>query len=282
MTKKKEIGGQAVIEGVMMKSKSNVAIAVRKPNKKIHVKVKKYNPLTRKNILLRIPIIRGFIELIDMMVIGIKALIYSADVAAGEDEKLTRGEVALTFVIATLFTIGLFIALPLFIAKLFTQGTGILFDLIDGLLRLVIFLFYVYIISKMKDMKTVFQYHGAEHCAVHCYESGKKLTPENAIKYTTLHPRCGTSFLVIVIAISIIVFSFISDPRWYVKFISRVVLLPVIAGVGYELLKLSAKHEKNLFVKAITKPGLWVQKLTTSRPSKKQIEVAIAALNKVK
>lgn len=282
MGSKKDIGGQAVIEGVMMKSKTKVAVAVRKPNKKIHVKVNRYKPLTRKNILLRIPIIRGFVELVDMLVIGIKALTYSAEVSAGEDEKLTKGEVAITFVLATLFTILLFVALPLFIAKLFTKGTGVWFDLVDGILRLAIFLLYVYLISKMKDMKTVFQYHGAEHCVVHCYESGKKLTPDNAIKYTTLHPRCGTSFLVIVIAISIIVFSFIADPRWYVKFFSRILLLPIITGVGYELLKLSAKYEKSLFVRAIIKPGLWVQRLTTSRPSKKQIEVAIAALNKVK
>ncbi|MBN2112058.1 DUF1385 domain-containing protein [Candidatus Woesearchaeota archaeon] len=280
--KKKDIGGQAVIEGVMMKSKTRVAVAVRKPNQKIHVKVSRYSPLTKRSIILRIPIIRGFTELVDMLVIGIKALTYSADISAGEEEKLTKGEVALTFLVAIIFTIGLFVALPLFIAKLFTKGTGFWFDLVDGVLRLAIFLVYVYIISRMKDMRAVFQYHGAEHCAVHCYESGKKLTPENAVKYTTLHPRCGTSFLVIVIAISIVVFSFITDPRWYVKFISRVVLIPIIAGIGYELLKLSAKYEKSFFVRIITKPGLWVQRLTTLRPTKKQVEVAIAALNKVK
>lgn len=282
MEKKKEIGGQAVIEGVMMKSRSRIAVAVRKPNKKISVRVQRYRPWTKKCRILAIPIVRGFVELVDMLVVGIKALTYSANQSAGEDEKLTKGEIALTFVFATLFTIVLFIALPLFVAKMFTKGTGFWFDLTDGLLRLAVFLLYVFIISRLKDMKMIFQYHGAEHCAVHCYEDGKKLTPENAAKYTTVHPRCGTTFLVIVIAISIIVFSFIADPRWYVKFISRILLLPVIAGVSYELLKLGSRYQENYVIKALMKPGLWVQKLTTRKPTKKQLEVAIAALNKVK
>ena len=161
------------------------------------------------------------------------------------------------------------------------NGTGTWFDLTDGILRLCIFVIYVYLISRLKDMRTVFQYHGAEHCAVHCYEDGKKLTPANVMKYSTLHPRCGTSFLVIVIAISIIVFSFIRDPRWIVKFVSRIVLLPVIAGLGYEILKLGSKFEKNPVMQVIVKPGLWVQKMTTRKPTKKQVEVAIAALARV-
>lgn len=282
MAKKHEIGGQAVIEGVMMKSKTKIAIAVRKSNKKISVKVSKYRPWTKKYKLLGIPVVRGFVELIDMLVIGVKALTYSANQAAGEDEKLGKGEIALTFVFATLLTIALFIALPLFVAKLITAGTGFWFDLTDGVLRLGVFLLYILAIGRLKDMRRVFQYHGAEHCTVHCYEAGKKLTPDNAIEYSTLHPRCGTSFLVIVIVISIITFSFITDPRWPIKFISRILLLPVIAGFSYEFLKLSSRYKENPVMSMIMQPGLWVQKLTTRRPTKRQLEVAIAALQKVK
>ncbi len=282
MAKKHEIGGQAVIEGVMMKSKTKIAIAVRKSNKKISVKVSKYRPWTKKYKLLGIPVVRGFVELIDMLVIGVKALTYSANQAAGEDEKLGKGEIALTFVFATLLTIALFIALPLFVAKMITAGTGFWFDLTDGVLRLGVFLLYILAIGRLKDMRRVFQYHGAEHCTVHCYEAGKKLTPDNAIEYSTLHPRCGTSFLVIVIVISIITFSFITDPRWPIKFISRILLLPVIAGFSYEFLKLSSRYKENPVMSMIMQPGLWVQKLTTRRPTKRQLEVAIAALQKVK
>ena len=282
MAKKKlQVGGQAVIEGVMMKSPTKVSVAVRKPNGKISVKVNKHKSFTKKHPLLGIPIVRGFVELVDMLVIGVKALTYSANEASEEDEQLSKGEITLTFVIALAFAIGLFVALPLFVARKVTAGTGIWFDLTDGLLRLAVFILYVYLISRLKDMRAVFQYHGAEHCAVHCYEEGKKLTPENVMKYSTLHPRCGTSFLVIVIAISIVVFSFIRNPSWIVKFASRVVLLPVIAGIGYEILKLGSKFEKNAFVKVIVRPGLWVQKMTTRRPTKKQVEVAIAALMRV-
>jgi uncharacterized protein YqhQ len=278
---RKDIGGQAVIEGVMMKSRNKVAIAVRKPNKRISVKVKRHKPLVKKCRILGIPVLRGFAELVDMIAVGLRALTYSANEASEEDEKLTGWEVALTFIVATALAIGLFIALPLVIARYATSGTGFWFDLTDGVLRLAVFLLYVLAISRLEDMKTVFQYHGAEHCAVHCYESGKKLTPSNAIKFTTLHPRCGTSFLVIVIAISIVVFSFITDPRWIAKFISRLLLIPLIAGMSYEVLKISAKYKGNPVSEMIVKPGLWVQKLTTKRPTKKQLEVAIAALNRV-
>jgi uncharacterized protein YqhQ len=278
---RKDVGGQAVIEGVMMKSKSKIAVAVRKPNGKISVKVSRHKPITKKYKILSVPVVRGFVELVDMMVAGLKALTYSANESSEDEEQLGKGEIAITFLIATLFTIGLFVALPLVIAKYATAGTGILFDLVDGILRLAIFLVYIYAISKFKDMRKVFQYHGAEHCTVHCYEHGKKLTPENAIKFTTLHPRCGTSFLVIVIAISIVIFSFITDPRWIVKFLSRIILIPVIAGIGYELLKLSSKFGESAVMKVLVQPGLWVQKITTARPTKKQLEVAIAALNKV-
>ena len=151
----------------------------------------------------------------------------------------------------------------------------------DGIVRAGFFLGYILLISQMKDMKKVFQYHGAEHCSVHCYEAGKRLTPENAIKFTTLHPRCGTSFLVIVIIVSIVVFSFISSPNWYFKLMSRILLIPVIAGLSYEVLKFSAKYEKYWIFKLLIAPGLWTQKITTKKPSKKQVEVAIAALKKV-
>ncbi len=278
---KKEVGGQAVIEGVMMKSRSKIAVAVRKKNGKISVKVRRYTPWTKKYKILSIPVIRGFVELIEMLTIGVKALTYSANESSGEDEQLGKGELVLTFLFAIILTIALFIALPLFIAKFATAGTGFWFDLADGLLRVGVFLIYLFAISRLKDMKRIFQYHGAEHCSVHCYEAGKKLTPANAIKFTTLHPRCGTSFLFIVMIISIIVFSFITDPRWIAKFFSRILLIPLIAGVGYEILKLSSRFKESLLIKIIIKPGLWLQSLTTRGPTKKQVEVAIAALQKV-
>ncbi len=278
MDKKKSVGGQAVIEGVMMKSKTRIAVAVRKPNGKISVKVQNHRPWAKLCPIFALPVIRGFVELVEMLIFGVKALMHSSNEAAEADEKLGAGSIALTFAAATVFTIAAFIALPLFAARLLTSGTGFWFDFTDGIARIAVFLAYVLAISQMKDIRRVFQYHGAEHCTINCYESGKKLTPENAIKFSTFHPRCGTSFLVIVIAISIVVFTFITDPRWIVKFFSRLLLIPLIAGVGYELLKLSAKFSSTKIVKALIFPGLCIQKITAKKPDKMQVEVAIAAL----
>ena len=276
------LGGQALIEGVMMKSPNYISIAVRKPNKKISLKIEKFNSLTKKYRILGWPFIRGVIILFEMLITGMKALTYSANESGeSEEEELTKKEIVLTIGFAMLFTALLFIALPFYLSKLITSNEGILFNLIDGVIRVVIFLIYIIGISLMPDIKRVFQYHGAEHMSIHCMEHKEKLTPTNVAKYTPEHPRCGTSFLIIVLLISIIVFSMIISELWYVKLLGRLVLLPLIAGISYEILKLSAKYRRNPIFKLIVWPGMMLQKITTREPDKGQIEVAIRALKGV-
>lgn len=277
----KKLGGQAVLEGVMIRSPSHVSIAVRKEDKSIHVKKKKYKSFVDRYKILKLPILRGVINLFEMLVLGMKALTYSAEQATGEEEKITALEMFITVALAIIFVILIFVVAPFYLAKLFQIENRFLFNIVDGIFRLILFFIYLVLISLMKDIRRLYQYHGAEHKTVHCYEAKKALTVANVKKYATLHPRCGTSFLVIVLAISILLFSLIKDPRWYVNIPFRILLIPVIAGVSYEVLKISAKYEKNILARIIITPGLWVQKLTTREPDKKQIEVAIAAVKKV-
>ena len=275
----KKLGGQAVIDGVMMKSKSRVSVAVRAKGK---IRKKRFR-IGKRDLIPKIPFVRGVVELYDIMVLGTKALLWSADIAAGEEgEKLSVFEIFLTFLFAIAGVVVIFVAIPLLLTKMIIKDNSVLFALIDGAFRLIVFIIYLMAIGLMKDIRHLFQYHGAEHKAVFCYEHGLKLTTKNVKKFSPLHPRCGTSFLVIVIAISIILFAFITDQRWWVKFAWRIILIPVVAGISYEILKLSDKYRKNIIMNALIKPGLWVQKLTTRQPTEKQIEVAIAALNDVK
>jgi len=270
-------GGQAVIEGVMMKSSKNIAIAVRMPDGKI--KIKKENLAKRKK-WIRAPFIRGITMLVEMLIIGIKALIWSADQQLGKEEKISKKEVTLTIILSMLFAVGIFVVLPFFLTG-FIVKQGFWFNLIDGLIRVAIFVLYILIISLFSDVKTLFQYHGAEHKAVNAYESEKKMDYKTVRKYTTLHPRCGTMFIFIVLLLSIILFSLIIWDQWYIRLGSRIVLIPVIASISYELLKLGDKHRDNIFLKIMTYPGLLLQKITTREPSKKQIEVAVKALQAV-
>lgn len=275
------VGGQAVIEGVLMKNGEKVAIAVRKPNKKISVRKEKWKDPKKRCKIFGWPFIRGTANLLEMLVMGIKALNYSANESIGEkEEKITTGEFVVTTIVALAFAIGLFVVLPLYLTKV-TQTEGILFNLIDGLIRIVIFVLYILAISLMSDVKRLFEYHGAEHKVVACYEDGKKLIPANVKKYSTLHRRCGTTFVLIVLFVSIIVFSLVVTDNFWIKLVSRIVLFPVIAGVSYELLKLGAKFPKNIILRALVWPGLMLQKLTTKEPDKKQIEVAIKAFKAV-
>ncbi|MEA2036938.1 MAG: DUF1385 domain-containing protein [Nanoarchaeota archaeon] len=296
MPKKHDIGGQAVIEGVMMRSKNNVVTAVRKKGKIIYKKEK----LKKKPKFYQIFFIRGIVNLFEMVVLGIKTLNWSANQQVeGDDEELSGWAIALTIIIAFVFAIGLFLVLPYALTYLVgikeTQNP-IWFNIVDGIIKVGILILYIYLISLMKDIRRVFQYHGAEHKAVFCYEDNKKLTIENAKKYSTLHPRCGTAFLIIVILVSIFIFSFIPllvlaiNPDFYslhtvlrklILFAFRLLLLPIVAGFSYEILKFSSKHQDNPIFRSLTLPGLWVQKLTTKNPSKKQLEVGIAALKKV-
>ncbi|MBI2671778.1 DUF1385 domain-containing protein [Candidatus Woesearchaeota archaeon] len=272
------IGGQALIEGVLMRNKNLIGIAVRKPDGKIKTKTEKLNFLNR---LKKIIFIRGIIVLVETLYVGTKALIYSANEAGNEkEEKINKKEVFLSLFLSVIFALGFFVFLPLYLTKLIVSS-GILFNIIDGFIRIFIFVLYIIIISFMKDIKRVFQYHGAEHMAVHCYENKDKLNIENCRKYSTVHPRCGTNFLFIVLILSILIFSLITSRSFLIKIFSRIVLIPVIASVSYEFLKLGAKFKNNLFLRILTKPGLLLQKVTTRNPEKDQIEVAISALKLV-
>lgn len=282
-SEKLNIGGMAVIEGVMIKSENYYSCAVRKEDKKISVKTEKIETFFSKNKLFKKPFLRGIGQLLDMTILGIKTLSYSANESVGEksDEKLSYWEIFFTIAFAFGFAVLLFILLPLWLSGFIVKSNGFLFNLMDGVLRLGIFLVYLLIISQLKDVKRVFQYHGAEHKAVHCYEHKIPLNVKNVKNFSTLHPRCGTSFVMIVLFISIIVFSLIVTQLFFLKILSRILLLPVIAGISYELLRFEAKHEKSKILKPLIYPGLLFQKITTKEPDDKQIEVAIKAVNEV-
>ena len=283
MEKKLNVGGQAVIEGVMMRSPNFWAIAVRKPDGSIELKKDRLKLLSEKTKFFKLPIIRGFLMLISALVLGIKALNFSANVALEEEEEeVSDWHIYLTIIVAFGIGILFFFLLPLYLTKLMNFKSYFMFNLVDGVIRIVFFLIYLAFISFFKDIKRVFQYHGAEHKVIYAYEKGEDLKVENAKKFTTLHPRCGTSFLIIVFIISIFVFSLIpkTSPFW-IKALSRVVLIPLIAGISYEALKLSDKFKDNFLVKLLILPGLWLQKITTKEPDESQIEVALAALNEV-
>ncbi|MDX9715561.1 MAG: DUF1385 domain-containing protein [Dissulfurispiraceae bacterium] len=282
----KNIGGQAVIEGVMMKSSKGWSVAVRDLKGDIHHKTVELKPLHK---FFKLPVIRGFIALFHALVIGIKAIEFSGSIALSEDEK-PMSSLSITFSILTalLLAVGLFIVLPLYATKLLGDIYGsvaessVLFNLVDGILRVVVFLGYVTAIGLWKEMRRLYQYHGAEHKTIYAYEAGEELTVESARKYKPYHPRCGTSFLLIVMVISILVFSFIPQSWSFVlKFASRLVLIPLIAGISYEALKLSAKKNHNIFMKMVSVPGMFLQRLTAREPDDSQVEVAIAALKEV-
>jgi uncharacterized protein YqhQ len=281
MQHKTTIGGQAVIEGVLMKNDNKIAIAVRRPDGKISLKKEKIKPWSKRVKFLGWPFFRGVVNLIEMLVIGIKALNYSANEASGEDVKISKWEFALTTIFAVIVAVGLFILLPLYLTKI-TQTKGILFNLIDGVIRVALFVLYILLISLMKDVRRIFEYHGAEHKTVNCHEDGKKTTLENVKKYSTVHRRCGTTFLLIVLIVSILVFSLIVTDSFLVKFVSRILLFPVIAGISYELLKLGARFPNNFLLNVLVWPGLLLQKMTTREPDKKQLEVAIKAFEAVR
>ncbi len=285
MGKKKKlmlVGGQAIIEGVLMRSKVGAAAAVRSESGKIVRKEWKVSPASG---LFRFPVLRGVFVLYDTLALGYKALAFSANAAAGKDEKgsdvLGKKEMLLSFAAAIGLAIVLFVAGPLFLTKLIVKGNGFLFNLVDGVFRLLALLLYLSFISFFRDVRRIFQYHGAEHMAIHAYEHGEKLAPVKIRKYPTMHPRCGTSFLLIVILISVIAFSLANPDGFILKLLSRLLLLPVIAGVSYELLKLGARLENNPAMKLFVMPGLQLQLITTKEPDGKQIEVAVAALNAI-
>ena len=272
-----DIGGQAVIEGVMMKNRQKLAIAVRLENGKIKLKKRILQPLPK---LLRIPFVRGVTTLIYILIIGIQSLVWSANQALGKDDELSMLELLGTLALSVGFALLFFVGVP-FVATTLTGLTGFWFNVVDGVIRVSVFLAYVYAISFMKDVKRMFQYHGAEHMAVSCYEFGNDLTVDNVRKQSTIHPRCGTSFIMLVFILSIIILTFVSSDIWYEKLAWRVILVPVIAGVSYELLRLGGRFRDSIIMKIIIAPGLLVQRITTQKPEDKMIEVAITSLKAV-
>ncbi|MBN2368297.1 DUF1385 domain-containing protein [Candidatus Woesearchaeota archaeon] len=278
MSSKLTIGGQAVIEGVMMRSADKYAICVRRPDKKISTKI---IPIKKDQWYNKIPIIRGITRFCETLYIGMNSITYSASEAMGEEESMNAGELFFTILLSIGMTILLFYMAPLFIARFLTKSNGVLFNVIDGLARIVIFLAYLYIISLMPDIRRVFQYHGAEHMTVHAYEHGEKLTVKNIRKHTTLHPRCGTNFLLIVFILSIFFFTAIPVRTYLYRLGIRLLLLPLIAGIAYEILKVSGKYYENPIVKLMAWPGLMLQKITTREPEDDMINVAIKSLKSV-
>ncbi len=280
-----DIGGQAVIEGVMMRSGNVYTVAVRNPEREIVLKRENIRELPRP---LKWPLVRGVVALVQALSIGIKALMYSAEASGQEEEKPSSLSLFLTVALAFVIGIGLFLLFPLYGTRLLgalfqsIKESSLMFNLVDGIIRVVVFLIYILLITMSGDIRRVFQYHGAEHKAVHAFEAGVELTPENADRYSILHPRCGTSFLLIVMMMSILIFSFIpKDWPFIGKFLSRVVLIPLIAGLSYEFIKFSSRRMNNQFIRIMAMPGLWLQKLTTGAPSLDQIEVAVKALKEV-
>ncbi len=293
------IGGQAVIEGVMMRGPEKIATAVRKSDGEIVMDKRDVNSFVAKYKLNKIPLLRGVVSFIESMVTGVKCLMFSADQVDIEDDSMEPSkfekwlddklgdkikDIAIYFavVVALAFSIGMFMLLPTTIAGIFTPfvKNKIILNLIEGAIKLVIFLVYLWAISHMSDIKRVFEYHGAEHKTIAAYEAGVELTPENAMKFSRLHPRCGTSFLLIVMVISILMFSLLSWESLWLRIAYRLLLLPVVAGVSYEIIKLAGKRPNGI-AGILTKPGLWLQKLTTREPDLFQLEVAIASMKEV-
>ena len=276
------VGGQAVIEGVMMRGFGKVATAVREPSGSIAVEVNPVNSISDRYPILKKPFLRGTVSLIESLVLGLKSLSYSAKMAGEEDEQLTDKEMAGTIALALVLASILFIAIPTGGAKLFHSITDdpIFLNLMEGVLRLIIFLAYIFAISQMKDIKRVFQYHGAEHKTIFCYEADLPLTVENVQKFPRLHPRCGTAFLLIVMLVSIFVFAFLGWPDLWLRILSRIILLPVVAGISYEIIRAAARST-NTILKLAIMPGLWLQYLTTRPPDDSMVEVAIASLKAV-
>lgn len=300
------IGGQAVIEGVMMRGPKESAIAVRKPDGEIIVEKKPINSFVAKYKINKIPIIRGGFSFIESLIEGTKALMFSAEFFDIEDEedkkkkeelseeelkkkeakekKSLTAAIYFSVLIALVFSVGVFMMLPTFVVGLLRDYAGmtnnILTTALEGIVRIIIFLVYIILVSRMDDIKRVFQYHGAEHKTIFCYEAGKELTVENVKEQKRLHPRCGTSFLIFVMIISIILFSFISWEDKIMRIVIRLLLLPVVAGISYELIKFAGRHD-GVIVRIISAPGMWLQKITTNEPDDSQIEVAIAAMKAV-
>lgn len=282
------IGGQAVIEGIMMRNQDKYSVGVRRPDREIEIKIEDYKSFIKNEKLTKIPFVRGVFNFIDSMVVGMKTLTYSASFYEEEEEAKPRNEkqeklmMGMTVAFSIVMAVVIFMLLPYFMASFLRRFTesSLLLAVLEGVLRMAIFIGYILLISRMEDIQRVFQYHGAEHKCINCIEHEMELTVENVRKSSRQHKRCGTSFLLIVMVVSIIFFLFIrvESPLWRV--VVRLLLVPVIAGVSYEFIRLAGRSEHPM-VAALSKPGLWLQKLTTREPDDSMIEVAIAAVEAV-
>jgi uncharacterized protein YqhQ len=282
------VGGQAVLEGVMMRGVSTWAVAVRTPEGQIEVESEPLTPWAKRNRLWRVPIIRGVVALAESMKIGFRALAISANAQIEDDEDGEPEEIGgwvwgLTIAFSLVLAIGLFFVVPVGLTSLIKGqlGSPFLFWLVEGLLRTGIFIGYIWAISRMSDLRRTFEYHGAEHKTISCYEAEDELTPERAKLYSRLHPRCGTSFLLIVMVLAIFIFAPLGLPAWYWLVVSRIVGIPVIAGLSYEVIKWAGKNRRKAWVRGVMWPGLMLQNLTTREPDLDQLAVAIASLNAV-
>jgi len=273
-------GGQAVIEGVMIRSKKHMVICVRQPNDEILTNVEEIKSVSERHKVLRLPFLRGIVALLETLYIGVKGLYFSANASLEEEEKLDPKEIVLALVVAFALAVFLFSLLPFFLTNLFGIG-GVVFNVAEGVIRLAILLLYLASMSLVGEFKRVFQYHGAEHTAINAYEAGVELNVSNAKGFSRFHPRCGTSFLFIVALISILFFSIMPDLGFAMRLAYRILLIPVIAAVSYEVLKLSDRYKKSRIMKALLAPGLGLQYLTTRKPDEKMIEVALEAVKKV-
>ena len=291
------IGGQAVLEGVMMKNKEKYAVAVRKPDGEIEVEVETYQGLAHGSKFKELPFIRGIFNFLDSLILGTRALNYSASfyeeeegketkfdkamdkMSGGNGEKLLSGIVT---VISIMLAVGIFIVLPYFISSLFESfiRNRSLMAIIEGVIRIALFLLYVWGISAMKDIRRLYQYHGAEHKCINCIEKGRPLTVHNVMRSSRLHKRCGTSFIFFVMLVSIVLFFFIQVDNVAEKEILRILLMPVVAGISYEIIRLAGRTD-NVFIKILSAPGMWIQRMTTREPDESMAEVAIASVEAV-
>src|SRR4051812_7001232 len=289
MSNNAAIGGQAILEGVMMRGPGHWALAVRKPNGEIAEVNRPIRSVMKRHWFFRLPVIRGVIALGESLAIGFRALSISAQYAAQEEgadseeiqTELSRGALFFAFAVAIAFAVLLFKVTPALITNWLPIETTGWFVIVEGAIRVTLFVLYLSLISLLPDLRRVFQYHGAEHKAINALEAGAELTPENVQRHSLIHPRCGTAFLLWVMVIAIFVFAFVGQPVWYWLIASRILLLPVIAGLAYELIRFAGKHSDKRILMALLAPGLWLQRLTTREPTLDQLEVSIHALQEV-
>lgn len=284
------IGGQAVLEGIMMKNKEQYAIAVRKPNGEIELEVEHYQGFMQGNKLKELPFVRGVFNFVDSLVLGMKCLNYSTSFYEEEEEQNPKEDkeksdkifMMLTTILSVVLAVGIFIVLPYFISSFFEgyiRNTSLM-AILEGFIRIAIFIAYVVGITAMKDIRRLYQYHGAEHKCINCIEKGRPLTVRNVMKSSRLHKRCGTSFIFFVMFVSIILFLFIRVDNVALKVLLRILLMPVVAGISYEIIRLAGRTD-NLFVRMFSAPGMWIQRMTTKEPDETMVEVAIAAVEAV-